>query len=199
MQILTPPIVLATHNRGKLREFRSLLEPSGWQVIGLAEAGIKHEVEETGASFIENARLKARGYSVHTDLPVLADDSGLEVFSLGGKPGIESARYAGPGASDEDRIRKLLSELEGTGGPRLARFVCSLALAQTGAILIEVEGECRGQIAFVPAGGNGFGYDPIFFVPELGRTYAQLEAAEKNRCSHRARAVEALLGEIGQR
>ncbi len=199
MQILTPTIMLATHNRGKLREFRALMESSGWQVVGLAEAGIKEDVEETGASFKENAQLKARGYSVHTDLPVLADDSGLEVFSLGGKPGVESARYAGPGASDEDRIRKLLSELERTGGARTARFVCSLALAQMGAILFEAEGECRGEIALEPAGSNGFGYDPVFFVPELGCTYAQLDPAQKNRHSHRARAVEALLEKLGRR
>jgi XTP/dITP diphosphohydrolase len=186
-------MVLATHNRGKLREFCVLLEPRGWQVLGLDDIGIEKDVEETGASFAENARLKAITYSIGTDLPVLADDSGLEVFSLAGRPGIRSARYAGKHASDSDRIRKLLRELEQSGGARAARFVCALALARSGAVVLETEGECRGEIAREPSGDNGFGYDPIFFIPELGRTYAQLDEEEKNRCSHRARAVAALL------
>ena len=186
-------MVVATRNRGKLREFRDLLEPRGWQVLGLDEIGIDKDVEETGAAFAENARLKAISYSMGTDLPVLADDSGLEVFSLDGRPGVQSARYAGPHATDLDRIRKLLLELDQTGGARAARFVCVLALAQLGVVAFETEGECLGEIAREPSGSNGFGYDPIFFLPELGRTYAQLIEEEKNRCSHRARAVAALL------
>ena len=192
-------MVLATRNRGKLREFRVLLEPRGWQVLGLDDIGIEKDVAETGASFAENARLKAVSYSMGTDLPVLADDSGLEVFSLDGRPGIRSARYAGPHASDSDLIRKLLLELDQTGGARAARFVCALALAQLGAVVLETEGECRGEIAREPRGNNGFGYDPIFFLPELGRTYAQLDEEEKNRCSHRARAVAALLAGLRRR
>ncbi len=118
----------------------------------------------------------------------MADDSGLEVEALGGRPGIHSARYAGPGASDEDRIRKLLEEMEHSA-ERNARFVCSLALAKDGTLLLESEGECRGTIAKEPRGTNGFGYDPVFLFPQLGRTYAELSEAEKNLCSHRARAV----------
>jgi XTP/dITP diphosphohydrolase len=192
-------MVLATRNQGKLQEFRALLEPAGWGVIGLSDLSITKDVAETGKSFAENARLKALSYSNDTDLPVLADDSGLEVFSLDGKPGIESARYAGPGASDADRVRKLLAVLEGAGGSRAARFVCALAMAQWGALVLEAEGECRGEIAQEPRGDNGFGYDPVFLVPELGRTFAELDEKEKNRISHRARAVEALLTKLRRR
>lgn len=194
-----PTIILATHNQGKLREFRALLEPAGWEIIGLTDLSIRKEVEETGSSFAENARLKAAGYSRDTDLPVLADDSGLEVFSLGGRPGVESARYAGAGASDADRVARLLVELKQAGSARDARFVCALAMAQWGAIILEAEGECRGEIASEPRGAQGFGYDPVFWVPELGRTYAELDEMEKNRHSHRARAVGALLAKLNRR
>ena len=154
---------------------------------------MRNDHAETGASFAENARIKAVEYSRQTEHPVLADDSGLEVAALGGRPGIRSARYGRPGANDRDRIGQLLLELERASGERQARFVCALALAQKGALLIETEGECRGEIALEPRGANGFGYDPIFLFPELGRTYAELKPAEKNRVSHRARAVASLL------
>ncbi len=186
-------LVVATRNRGKLSEFRSLLAAAGWQVLGLAEAGISADAEETGATFSENARLKALACSHETDLPVLADDSGLEVFALGGRPGIHSARYAGNGASDAELIDKLLAELGNVAVSRDARFVCALALARRGRLVLEVEGECHGIIAAAPRGTHGFGYDPVFLFPELGRTYAELSAEEKNRVSHRARAVAALL------
>ena len=140
--------------------------------------------------------MKAIACSHDVRLPVLADDSGLEVDALGGRPGIYSARYAGPGASDSDRIRKLLQELESNGGGRKARFVCALALARDGTLLLEAQGECAGIIARTPSGSNGFGYDPVFFFPELGKTYAELDEAEKNRHSHRARAVRSLLDKI---
>ncbi len=141
-----PRIVLATRNQGKLHEFRALLQTAGWEMLGLSDLSIKRDVAETGGSFAENARLKALAYGEETELPVLADDSGLEVFFLGSRPGIESARYAGPGASDGERVRKLLAELERTGVDRSARFVCALALAHRGAIIKEAEGECRGEI-----------------------------------------------------
>jgi len=189
-------LVIATRNIGKLREFRSLLSSTGWRILGLSDISSEKEHEEIGASFAENARLKALAYSADTDLPVLADDSGLEVAALGGRPGIHSARYAGPKASDSDRIRKLLSELDASGGPRDARFVCTLAIAQTGRLLLEAAGECRGLIAREPSGTNGFGYDPIFFFPELQRTYAELSESEKNLVSHRARAVHSLLEKL---
>ncbi len=192
-------IVVATRNPGKLREFRSLLAPAGWQAVGLSEAAIEGDVAETGRSFAENARLKALGYSARTDLPVLGDDSGLEVFALGGKPGVRSARYAGADASDSDRVHKLLQELELHPGNRQARFLCALALAQHGEVLCEAEGECRGEIAAAPRGALGFGYDPIFLVPGMGLTFAEIEEAAKNRISHRARAVAALLAKTGTR
>jgi XTP/dITP diphosphohydrolase len=191
-------IVVATRNRGKLREFRALLEPSGFEVICLSDLAILKDVDETGSTFAENARLKACCFSEETDLAVLADDSGLEVFALGGKPGIASARYAGPGASDGDRIYKLLSELELIQGGRQARFVCALALAQGGTILLETEGECRGEIVPEPHGANGFGYDPIFYFPQLGKTMAELTDDQKNTISHRARSVQSLLVKLGR-
>jgi XTP/dITP diphosphohydrolase len=192
----TSTLVIATRNTGKLREFRSLLSSTGWRILGLSDISCEKEHEETGASFAENARLKALAYSADTDLPVLADDSGLEVAALGGLPGIHSARYAGPEASDSDRIRKLLSELDASGGSRDARFVCTLAIAQAGRLLFEAYGECQGLIAHKPRGSNGFGYDPVFFFPELQRTYAELSESEKNRYSHRARAIRSLLEKL---
>ncbi len=188
----SPVIVIATRNPGKVREFGSLLSSSGMTLVGLKDIGLDWEFEETGNSFSENARLKSLAYSEHTDYPVLADDSGLEVLALGGRPGIYSARYAGHGATDAERVQKLLEELSGQEEDRSARFVCALALARRGELLIEAEGECRGTIAHSPSGTNGFGYDPVFFFPRLGKTYAELSAEEKNRVSHRARAVAAL-------
>ena len=192
-------VVIATRNTGKLREFRELLRPLKNEILSLADLKVDTECEESGNTFAENARLKAIGYSRIIRFPVLADDSGLEVEALGGRPGIFSARYGGPGASDEDRVRKLLKELESSAGERNARFVCSLALAQGGRLLLESEGECRGTIAKEPRGTNGFGYDPIFLFPALGRTYAELSQAEKNFYSHRSRAVASLLRQIVNR
>lgn len=186
-------IVLATHNPGKLREFRALLAPAHWELIGLADLSIGREAEETGSSFAENARMKALQYTADTNLPVLADDSGLEVFSLGRRPGIESARYAGAGVTDGDRINKLLAEMAQAGSDRSARFVCALALAQRGRIILEAEGECSGEIAWEPRGTNGFGYDPIFWMPQLSKTFAELTDTEKNLHSHRSHATRALL------
>ena len=189
-------IVIATRNRGKLKEFSSLLRPLKSEILCLADLRIETEIEETGETFAENARLKAIGYSRMTPFPVLADDSGLEVESLGGQPGIHSARYAGPGATDQDRNHKLLDELARRGGGREARFVCALALARQGVLLLEAEGQSRGVITDQPRGNNGFGYDPVFLFPDLGRTYAELSEAEKDIYSHRARAVASLLRKL---
>ncbi len=186
-------IVVATRNAGKLREFRNLLLPLKCKVLSLTDLSIGEEFEETGQTFAENARLKALAYSRLCRFPVLADDSGLEVEALGGEPGIRSARYAGPGASDSDRIRKLLRELIRTDGKREARFVCALALARDGALLQESQGECRGLIIDEPRGTNGFGYDPVFLFLELDKTFAELNEIEKNQYSHRARAVADLI------
>jgi XTP/dITP diphosphohydrolase len=192
-------IVVATRNSGKLREFRGLLQPLRCGILSLRDIGIEEEVEEHGATFAENARIKALGYSRFTSLPVLADDSGLEVAALGGRPGIHSARYAGEGASDSDRIRKLLAELDQTRSESSARFVCALALAQEGAVILESEGECAGVIIPEPRGANGFGYDPIFLFPTLNKTFAELTDPEKNRQSHRSHAVAALLNKLVNR
>jgi XTP/dITP diphosphohydrolase len=191
---MTPALVLATRNPGKLREFQALLEPLGCRVLSLGDLGVTEEIEENGETFAENARLKSVGYSRLLPLPVLADDSGLVVDALGGRPGIHSARYAGPEAGDSDRVRKLLRELgQLPGAPRSARFVCALALSHAGSPRIEVEGACSGIIIDEARGPRGFGYDPVFFFPALGKTFAELDEAEKNRHSHRARAVRALL------
>jgi len=191
-----PHLIIATKNAGKVREFRDLLLPLQCAVLSLADLSIDAEFEETGETFAENARQKALAYSSLTLTPVLADDSGLEVEALGGRPGIYSARYAGAGASDADRVRKLLDELRKSDANRGARFVCALAMAQQGALILESEGECRGFIAEEPRGSNGFGYDPIFYFPELGKTYAELSRLEKNLHSHRSRAVSSLIRQM---
>ncbi len=193
---MTQTIVVATRNSGKLREYQTLLLPLRCEILSLKDVSISEEVEESGQTFAENAREKAIAYSRLTEFPVLADDSGLEVEALGGRPGVHSARYAGPGASDPDRIRKLLTELGRARGNRDARFVCAIALAQKGNLLLESEGECSGTIISEPRGSNGFGYDPIFLFPDLGKTFAELGEAEKNRHSHRSRAVASLLQKL---
>jgi len=192
-------LVIASRNVGKIKEFRDLLLPLRNEILSLADLSIEAEFEESGKTFAENAHLKALSYSQLTRFPVLADDSGLEVDALGGKPGIHSARYAGPGASDADRVRKLLRELQNSGGSREARFVCCLALAEKGVLLLQAEGDCRGTIAQEPRGTNGFGYDPVFYFPQLGKTYAELSDTEKNQHSHRARAVAFLIRQIVNR
>jgi XTP/dITP diphosphohydrolase len=189
-------LIIATRNKGKLREFRNLLQPLGGTVLSLSEIFVDMEPEESGNSFAENARLKAIEYSHLTRYPVLADDSGLEVAALGGAPGIRSARYAGEGASDMDRIRKLLAEIGKAGGKREARFVCALALAREGILRKEADGECAGVIIDEPRGTNGFGYDPIFLFPQLNKTFAELSEDEKNNHSHRAKAIASLLRQL---
>jgi XTP/dITP diphosphohydrolase len=155
-----------------------------------AQEGIDIEVEETGSTFAENARLKATAYARASGLLTLADDSGLEVDALSGEPGTRSARYAGQGASDEDRYRLLLSKLEGVSWEgRTARFRCVIAVARPQGEVRIAEGTCEGVIAFEPKGEHGFGYDPVFYTPEHGQTMAELEPEVKNRISHRARAA----------
>lgn len=192
-----PKILVATRNRGKLREFQTLLHPLQSELLSLRDLAIEEDIEESGSTFAENARLKAIGYSRMTSFPVLADDSGLAVEALGGRPGIHSARYAGPDASDADRIRKLLEELAVSGDNRNARFVCALALAQEGRLIMESEGACPGIIIAEPRGTNGFGYDPVFCFADLDKTFAEFNEAEKHRYSHRARAVYSLLKSLG--
>ncbi|MCI0574152.1 MAG: RdgB/HAM1 family non-canonical purine NTP pyrophosphatase [Myxococcaceae bacterium] len=182
-------LLFATTSAGKLRELRALVAGLPLEVVSLADVGPLPEVVEDGATFVENARKKALGYARATGLLALADDSGLCVDALGGAPGVLSARYA-PG-DDRARINKLLAELAGVDeAHRGAAFRCALCLAAPDGVLAEVEGECRGHILPAPVGQGGFGYDPVFYVPGLGRTMAQLSVEEKQQVSHRGMALE---------
>jgi len=183
-------LLLATNNPGKVREYRSLLVGLPYEIVTLAEQGITTEVDEVGNSLEENARLKATALAAESHLLTLADDSGLEVDALGGEPGPLSHRYAGEGASDEDRVNYLLSRLSGVPWEeRTARFRCVIALAMPGGEIELCHGECPGILALEPCGKDGFGYDPIFYLPELDKTMAELSLEEKNRVSHRGQAT----------
>ncbi|HEV2094894.1 MAG TPA: RdgB/HAM1 family non-canonical purine NTP pyrophosphatase [Chthoniobacterales bacterium] len=186
-------LLVATRNPHKTREYRELLG-AGFQIDDLLQLPELGSVDETGASFEENAKLKALCVSAKFPGLVMADDSGLEVDALGGAPGIRSARYAGELATDKENIAKLLGNLWGLPKvrPRSARFRCALALARQGRIVGTFEGVVEGTIVSKPRGGCGFGYDPIFLPEGFDRTFAELPATEKNRISHRARAIEAL-------
>ncbi len=203
--VLRRPLVVATSNPGKLREFAALLKDLPFDLHGLGELGIA-PAEETGVSFLENAMLKARHAAATAasarlrgtalqDAAAIADDSGLEVDALGGAPGIHSARYAGACADDAANNAKLLGALAGTPqGQRRARYRCALVFIRgaTDPAPLLAEGVWEGQILDTPRGSGGFGYDPYFFLPELGMTAAQLDAAAKNRLSHRGIAIRAM-------
>ncbi len=182
--------LLATQNKGKAREIRSAFSPFNIELESLLERDNLSEALESGTSFAENARLKAEHYYQLTGLPTLADDSGLVVDALGGKPGVHSARFA---PTDKERIEKLLRMLDSRPGPssRSARFVSAICLLLP-EDLIEVTGEVQGELTQEPRGTHGFGYDPIFYYPPLGKTFAQMTVEEKNQISHRARALETL-------
>ncbi len=187
-------LLIATHNRGKLREYSELLAGLPFELLTLDDVGIRDEVEETGATFLENARLKAETYARQSGQLTLADDSGLEVDALGGEPGVQSKRYAGEGRSDADRNRFLLAKLRDVPrGQRAARFRCTIVIAEPGGQSWAAEGACEGEIAFEPRGTHGFGYDPIFTMHISGMPgdvrMAELPPAEKNRLSHRAHAA----------
>lgn len=185
-------ILLATHNQGKIKEFSAYLARLGWQVQGLPDDA--PPVVEDGLTFADNARKKAETMARHFHLPVLADDSGLEVEALHGQPGVHSARYAGEKATDEENNAKLLRELSGVPWERrTARFVCVLALAVPGKETQIFRGECDGRILREPRGDGGFGYDPLFYLPDLDKTMAELTLEEKNLISHRANALRQLI------
>ncbi len=188
-------IVLASGNKGKVREINQILADLNFEVIPQTEFDVP-EVEETGLTFVENAILKARNAAQHTGLPAIADDSGLEVDALKGAPGIYSARYAGKGANDEQNLTKLLNTLEGVRGTeRSARFQCLIVYMEheLDPTPVICQGTWEGRITEAPEGENGFGYDPVFFVPTHDCTAAQLSAEEKNRLSHRGQALQLLL------
>jgi XTP/dITP diphosphohydrolase len=186
-------LLVATNNPGKVREYEQLLNDLPVEITFPAGEGLSLEVDESGETFEENARIKAVAYARASGLLTLADDSGLEVDVLGGGPGVRSARYAGPESSDADRYRKLLAALQDVPpGQRSARFRCVVALAQPGGKVYTTDGRCEGEIGFEPHGKHGFGYDPIFIVKGYGgRTMAELPPDLKNRISHRARAAAA--------
>ncbi len=192
--------MIGTRNRGKIREIEKMLSGTGIEMSSLDDFPPFPEPEETGNSFFENALIKAKAAYKATGLPALADDSGIEVDALDGKPGIGSARYGGNGASDSDRSKLLLEELRGKkGDERKARFRCVMVLFPapgTDKKILMTEGVLEGMIAEEPAGSNGFGYDPVFYLPEEGSTVAQMDLDRKNMISHRYRALVEMRGLI---
>ncbi|MCI8329096.1 MAG: XTP/dITP diphosphatase [Oscillibacter sp.] len=193
---MSEKFVLATHNAGKLAEMKAILSGLGVEVISPAEAGADVEVEETGSTFAENAMLKAKAVCAAAGLPAIADDSGLCVDALNGGPGVYSARYGGEDLDDRGRYMLLLSGMRGQT-TRAAHFSCAVACAFPNGDTLTAEGRCDGAIAFAPMGDGGFGYDPVFLVPEKGKTFGQLSAEEKSAISHRGKALAAFAEKLG--
>lgn len=190
-------IVLATHNAGKIREFQKAFSEIGWDAVPVAEIADVSEPEETGTTFEENALLKARYYAKAVNYPVLSDDSGIIADALGDRPGIYSARYAGVHGNDEANNRKLVKDLKPyKGEDRKGRYLCVVALAWPDGKEMTAEGTCEGIIRDFYQGKGGFGYDPLFYLPSYGKTMAELPIEEKNKISHRGRALRALLEKL---
>jgi XTP/dITP diphosphohydrolase len=190
-------LLIATGSAHKLAELRELLDLPNTDLVSLADVGIDDGVDETGATFEDNARLKAVHYGRASGLPTLADDSGIEVDALGGRPGVKTRRYAGANATDDQNNRKLLGELSDFFGPdeRTGRYQCVLVFFDDGDVVETTRGTWEGRVTFAPRGKGGFGYDPIFeplTEPAGGRTVGQLSADEKNQSSHRAQAAHAM-------
>ncbi len=193
------PLLVATTSRHKLEEYRALLAGLPFELRSLSETAINADVEETGESFEANARLKAEHYAQLSGMLTLADDSGLEVDALGGEPGVHSKRWAGD-VNDGERNALLLKQLMGVpDAERTARYRCVIALAEPGRETVTLEGACEGRIAYEPRGSDGFGYDPLFFVPELGQTFGEAPSEVKNRLSHRGRAAQAARVSLSRR
>lgn len=193
----TRKLLIATHNAGKLRELAELLGGIPYRLVSLADVGIDADVEETGRTFEENATLKAETYRAMSGLPTLADDSGLEVDALDGEPGVLSARYAGDDATDADRVALLLRNLaDAPSEERTARFRCVIAVAAPGQRTRMYNGACEGLIVDEPRGDNGFGYDPVFLLPDERMTMAELPSERKNAVSHRAVAAKKAAGDL---
>ena len=183
-------LLLATNNPGKVAEYRALLEGCGWELATPRDLGLHLEVEEAGGDYAENARIKAEAFAKASGLLALADDSGIEVDALGGAPGPLSARFGGDDISDAQRVALLLERLKGVPPERRsARFRCLIAMAWPEGKVSFFEGQCEGRIAEEPRGESGFGYDPVFLLPERGLTIAELPPEEKNAVSHRGRAA----------
>jgi XTP/dITP diphosphohydrolase len=187
-------LLIATNNKGKVQEFKALLQDIPYELVTPLDIGLKLEVEESGDTYEANARLKAQAFCQASGLLTLADDSGLEVDTLNGAPGIHSARYAGPTAADTNKVDYLLSKIKGVPEEkRTARFRCVIAIAKAGGQVIFCSGKCEGRIIFEPRGRAGFGYDPVFYFPELGKTMAELPEEVKNQISHRGHAAQEAL------
>jgi XTP/dITP diphosphohydrolase len=187
-------LLIATTNPGKLREIQAVLAREPLELILPMDHSLDFDVLETGSTYAENAALKALAYAQAANMLALADDSGLEVAALSGGPGLHSARYhPRPGANDADRRHYLLENLQGLPQPWAARFCCTVAIANPQGQVWYAQGECPGQIIVEERGSNGFGYDPVFYLPELGLTMAELDEAHKNQISHRSRALQAAL------
>ena len=189
--------VLASHNKGKLEELQSILGELGVEVVLQSEVGLDLEPEETGATFAENARIKAQAVMEASGLPAIADDSGLCVDALQGGPGVYSARYGGPDLTYAEKNRLLLQTMQGQT-PRTCHFACHVTCCFPNGDVLDAEGTCQGTVAFAPMGEGGFGFDPIFFVPSLKKTFAQLSAEEKNAISHRGNALTAFREKLEQ-
>ena len=188
-------LVLASKNKKKLVEMNDILSHLGIEVCSEEEAGVDVDVEETGTTFEENSLLKARAVMEASGMPAIADDSGLCVDALNGAPGVYSARYGGEGLDDVGRYRLLLENMKGQM-PRTAKFVSVITCCFPNGDVISARGECPGTIAFAPMGEGGFGYDPVFFVPQLKKTFSQLSPEEKNAISHRGRALAVFQGKL---
>ena len=191
---MTKTLLVATHNQGKVKEYAEMLSDLDINWQSLDDIGLTQEIEESGATFLENALLKAAGYAREAGCLTLADDSGLVVDALDGAPGVTTARYGGPELSSRERYEYLLSNLRGVPSEeRTARFICTIALSDAGGnILATAEGRIEGTIAEGPAGDGGFGYDPVFYVPQTGRTMAELPPQTKHALSHRGNALRAI-------
>lgn len=186
-------LLIATNNAHKVKEFRRLLDGLPIDLVTPHDIGLTLDVEETGETFEENARLKAHAFAEASGLPALADDSGIEVDALDGRPGVRSARYGGPSLDDPGRTQLLLAEMRDVPeGKRTCRYRVVLVLADPDGGEQFAEGRCEGVVAYGTAGTNGFGYDPVFFVPAYGKTIAQLDPAEKDSISHRGKAARAM-------
>jgi len=192
--------IIATKNKGKIKEIEKILTGLPLDVISMEQVGIYKDIEENGATFEENALIKAQELHKLTGEMVMADDSGLEVDYLNGAPGVYSARFAGEGATDEDKNKKLLNLLEGVPfEKRKARFVCVIAVVYPEGDYFTVKGICEGYIGFEPKGNNGFGYDPLFYIPEYGKTMAEMDPEDKHKISHRGKALRLMLEEFKKR
>ena len=193
-------IVFATGNEGKMREVRMILADLGMEILSMKEAGVHADIVEDGETFAQNAEIKAKAVWARTGGIVLADDSGLAVDYLGGEPGVYSARYMGEDTSYDIKNQAIIDRLKGAKGKeRSARFVCDIAAVLPDGTVIHTEGFMEGQIAEKPAGTEGFGYDPILYIPELGVTSAELTLEQKNQISHRGKALRAMKEELFKR